>query len=422
MAAAARKSGDAPIQRDIKVTGTSTEGKMTMDTETTASSAVDDFLAGMVGGAANGILGADGNPLESDDDEVEDTDEEGEAEGETDEDEEADEETDEEEETEEEDEEEETDEEKAAAAAKAAAKAGRPPKKELVKVNDGKGSREVEIDFTDRPALVRYVQQAYGAMKLFNRERAAVARAEKAEAAAAEKAEQAAVAEDLETLLATEGEDAVVKHLTGKTVEEHLTRRAARTAWLKDPKRTDAEREELYKREAKEEVERQRAFDKKKAERASKQVSEKEADLDRKQLQAMVNPVFNKARFAGKIGDAALEQRLDSMMWNEIRLGIDEVYKSGVEELTPEIVAGIVKDARDTLGAGIDKQATKKAGKVLASKKAKAKNAAASAARKGGQALGKQNTGAPAEFDPMNLAHLTSAMFAEMHRKPKRRK
>lgn len=413
MAAAARK--EAPIQRDIQVSGTSTEGKMTMDTEATASSAVDDYLKGLSGGAPNGILGVDGEPVESDDpgDEQEETEEEDE---DTEEAEDGDEEADEEAETDEA--EGEAEEEVAAAAPKA----GRPPKVERVKINDGSGSREIEVDFTNREQMKRYVQQAHGAMKLYRRERAAVQRAEVAEASAKEAKELADVATDLEDMLATEGEDAVIKHLTGKTTEEHLTRRAARAAWLRDPKRTDAEREELYKREAAEEVARQRAFDKKKAERAAKTVSAKEAELDRKSVQAIVNPVFIKARFSGKLGDPVLEQRLDSMLWNEMRLGIDEVFASGVEELTPEIVAGIVKDARDTLGAGIEKQATKKADKVLASKKAKAKNAAASAARKGATALGKQNTGAPADFDPMNVDHLTSAMFATMTARPKKRR
>lgn len=371
----------APIPTSIDPGITSTEGAATTSDQESVTSAVDDFIEA-------------GDP--PDDEDLDDNPDDPDSEEESEEESEVDEETPE------------------------AGKKGPLPKIEKVRVNDGSGSREVDVDFSDRDTMRRYVQQAHGAMKLFRRgetmkRELAVAREE-----ATGLRESAEKGEVLEEILSTEGHDSLIKHLTGKTLREHQDVHDRRSRWLADKNTTPEMKEELFRREAAEEVKRMRDFDAKKAERAKTSSDQKTVVAETAALQARVNPIFDKYRYAGKLGDPAREHRLDSMIWNEARNELDSILESGVKELTPELIAGVFREARDTLGVVIEKQAVKKASDIRRKQAVKAKNAAASEARRGASRLSEQaNNGLTDQdfLDPSRLADLMSQSLHSRRRK-----
>src|SRR5690606_15660440 len=116
-------------------------------------------------------------------------------------------------------------------------------------------------------------------------------------------------------------------------------------------------------------------------------------------------------RFAGKLGNEAREHKMDTFLWKEMERELDELRSSGVKEITPALVAGILRDLRDTFGATITEQAAKQVKKSTAAKKAKAQRAAASAARKGASDLGTSARNSQRDFDPMDTDQLAAAMF-----------
>lgn len=90
---------------------------------------------------------------------------------------------------------------------------------------------------------------------------------------------------------------------------------------------------------------------------------------------------------------------------------------AGVKDFTPEIVAGVFRDARDTLGVVIEQQATKKADELRRKQKTKAQNAVASEARRGAESLAKQANAAPSDEDYLDPSRLAAMMFAQTRRR-----
>lgn len=311
----------------------------------------------------------------------------------------------------------------------AGAKPGRPPNKETVSVTDEQGRRGVEVDFTDRAKMRRYVQQAHGAMKLYAREQKAVARADAAEKLAASFKERADTQEAMETVFATEGVDGLLRRVTatkdlpgGKSLDDLLTERAARARWLADPSRKPAELETYYKREATEEARRVANLERAKIEQERSGVRKEQADALTAKLEAVVVPAYQKMRFHGKLGDPMREAKMDAFLWKELQTGLDSLFASGVKDISPETAVSLLQDAVDTLGGGMEQGAAVLADRKAKKAKANAQAAVATTARRGAQSLAQQ-AAAPtpdaAFFDSSSLADL---MFQSMQQGKNRRR
>lgn len=294
------------------------------------------------------------------------------------------------------------------------------PRYQEVRVNDGTGKRTIKVDFNDREQLIRYVQQAHGAMKMYRRAKDASSRAEQAESKLSTYEEKAKRWDELEELFASEGEEAVIERILQKPIDALVEERLQTLRWLSDPKTTPEQKAEYYRQQAEKKAERAIARAKRKEEEieARRAAAEQQAEIVR--LQSMVNPIFEKYRFAGKLGNEAREHRMDTLLWNEMQRELDELRKSGVQSITPAIVAEVLRDLRDTFGGTIQEQAAKQVKKTADVRKAKAQRAAASAARRSATDLGTATAKSQQEFDPLDTDQLISAMYRSMS--PRRRR
>jgi hypothetical protein len=109
-------------------------------------------------------------------------------------------------------------------------------------------------------------------------------------------------------------------------------------------------------------------------------VTAKSQEAEQKALQSVVNPVFEKYRFSGKLGDAEAEYYQDKALW---QLALDNLNELPEEKITPEAIESEFRKVSSTLRKVITKQADSKAKKVVESKKAHAQEAAATKAMSG---------------------------------------
>lgn len=249
---------------------------------------------------------------------------------------------------------------------------------EEIIITDDSGKKKLKVDWSDRERLKKYVQQAAG-MRKFQAER-----------------------DQLTTKLKTmEPEYQDLKKSWG-AIEEAFSREGIRglvNLLANDPQGYDrhlqAEVNRIRAREAAtpSELERMDLEEKLTLERREREMLQKkvEADLKRSQeerevaslksLEAQVHPVFDKYRFAGKLGDEVVEARLDQAVWDQALKRLEE-YPDDVQ-LSSTIIDREFRDVANSFRKIINKQAEVKAKQVVTSKKIAAQENAAVAAMNG---------------------------------------
>jgi hypothetical protein len=91
-------------------------------------------------------------------------------------------------------------------------------------------------------------------------------------------------------------------------------------------------------------------------------------------IKAEINPVFDKYRFSGKLGNPQHEHILDEMLWTNALKQLEN-YPENIE-ITPSIVNKVFRDYSSSLRELVNKQVDKKVSSVVASKKRHATEAA----------------------------------------------
>ena len=99
-------------------------------------------------------------------------------------------------------------------------------------------------------------------------------------------------------------------------------------------------------------------------------------------LESRVNPAFDKHRFAGKLGDANREHRLDKLVWNDAMESLSEYEEQGIE-ITPRLAEKAFKDAASLVRTEANRMADKKVSKAVKAKKRKATEHVQTAVAKG---------------------------------------
>lgn len=240
--------------------------------------------------------------------------------------------------------------------------------KEFITVSDDKGKRKIEIDYADRAAIKKAFEFAHGARKW---------QAERDHSRNELKQLQEqygsvrSTMDALEKAFAEGGEMGVIDLIAGKqgASEEFVKRQVARANFLETAK--PHEIEALQQRERLEKLERDLAK-KEQADREREQrvVSEREqAELNN--LQASVNPVFEKYRFDGQLGDEADEDLFDRMLWNTTMERLRPYEEQGVE-LSRELIDKEFGTVAMQLRKRLNVQAEKKAANVVEQKKKEA--------------------------------------------------
>lgn len=239
---------------------------------------------------------------------------------------------------------------------------------EVITVSDDKGRRKIKVDWNNKEKLKQYVQMAYGARKW---------QAERDQATQALKERDARNKERdgnwdlMNKVFAEQGEEGLIDLLRGK--------RGAYRELIK----SQVEREKLLERASPEEIEALQAREaqqtqareldriRKENEEFKKQVTEERERSEMGALQSKVNPVFDKYRFADKLGDPDDEQMFDEMLWTSALKRLEPYEEQGLD-ITPELVEREFKTVASAIRKRVGIQAERKASKAIEQKKQEA--------------------------------------------------
>lgn len=248
-----------------------------------------------------------------------------------------------------------------------------PGTKETITVVDENGKRRtVEVDFSNKEDLKKRIQSAFGAqngMRKFqlerDNERNAHATTRK------DRDDLKANWDKLEEIRQAQGIEGLVDVLEG--------RRGAYKDWLKQQidrhefvKNASPEEKELLETREREQVrDRELAKIRKENEEFRKQMTETKDQADMRSLESRVNPVFDKYRFADKLGSADDEHMFDEMLWNSALKRLEPYEDQGLE-LNPELIDREFRSVAQAIRRRISVQADKRVSKVIEQKKQEA--------------------------------------------------
>lgn len=241
--------------------------------------------------------------------------------------------------------------------------------KEVITVTDETGKRKkVEIDYSDKTAIKKAFELSSGARKWqADRDRAIRVAKEK-------EAEANKIKSDFQILdeaFKRGGAEEVVDLLSGRkgAFAEQVKKQLERAKFLE--RASPEEVEALTARELAEKQARDNEQLRKENEEFKKQMlTEKEA-TELRAVESRVNPVFNKYRFADKLGDADDEHMFDEMLWTTALKRLEPYEEQGLEitaELAEREFSAVASQIRKRIGV----QAERKASRAINQKKQEA--------------------------------------------------
>lgn len=249
---------------------------------------------------------------------------------------------------------------------------------EEILINEEGGRKKITVDWSDREKLKKYVHMAAG-MRKFQAERDQVMG--KLSQIEPEYKELKSSWEALENAFSQGGVKGLVNLLSGDQAgyEKHIQSEFARLKARETATPSELEKMDLEERLSIERRERERLT--KQVEESLKRSQEEREQASIKSLEAQVHPAFDKYRFAGKLGDEVVEQRLDKAIWDQALRNLEE-YPDNVE-LSSSLIDKEFREVSNSFRKIINKQAEQKAKKVVASKKVAAQESAATKAMNG---------------------------------------
>lgn len=253
-------------------------------------------------------------------------------------------------------------------AADPTAKSTAPAGKEYVTVTDDKGKRRIEVDFNNKDQLKKFVQMAHGARKWQAERDQAISKTKELETQYSSLKGNWDV---LEKAYQESGVEGLIDLLEGRpgAFQEWEKARLERYNFLQ--KASPAEKELFEARES--ESKRQREIDRirKENEEFKKSVQAEREAAEMRSLEGTVNPVFDRYRFADKLGDADTEQMFDQMLWDTSLKRLEQ-YEEQRVPITADLVEKEFKTVATALRKRINVQAEKKAAKAVEQKKQEA--------------------------------------------------
>lgn len=231
---------------------------------------------------------------------------------------------------------------------------------EYVKVADSDGrKKKLKIDYSDRKKIRQAYLQAAG-MRKFQAERDQLRK------------EFEGVKPDLDAVQKINetyekgGLQALVDLIGGEgSYQKHLQKELAKARIRESG--SDEDIRELERQEATERERRELEALRREREEFLKQSQAEREESERSRIKSMVEPSFNKYRFAGKLGDSSRESTLDRMIWRDAREELQALADSGTQ-LTPAVVDREFRRAAAALGATV-KEKAKLAQKKISDKK-----------------------------------------------------
>lgn len=249
---------------------------------------------------------------------------------------------------------------------------------EEITFTDHKGRRSVKVDFSDRDKVKKLASLAYGSRK-FQVERDQVKQelAKQVEDTAKLKADM----DKFETVYAKQGLKGLITMLEGpegldKFVKDY---KSEQEKW---EDMTPAERNaENRAREAQASAEKDRAS-KEDYEKRLAELDKRQTEADNKAFESKLHPAFDRYRFAGKLGDAIAEHRLDQAVWSQAMDALQPYEDKGVE-ITQAMIDKEFRKASQELSSIVNKQVDKKTKVAVQKAKTNAQSKAQATVSKG---------------------------------------
>lgn len=240
--------------------------------------------------------------------------------------------------------------------------------KEVITVTDETGrKRKVEIDYSNRDAIKKTYAMAAGMRKF---------QAERDQALSSRKDLEGKLSErekDWNTLEGAfqQGPEALFDLLSGRkgAFDEHVQKRQQRADFMKNA--SPEEIEALKSREQADLTRRELDKIRKENEEFRKSVSEEREQAETRALESRVHPVFEKYRFADKLGNSGDEHMFDEMLWNSALKRLEPYEEKGLN-LSPDIIEREFKSVAQAIRNRIGVQAEKKVSKTIDQKKQEA--------------------------------------------------
>lgn len=240
------------------------------------------------------------------------------------------------------------------------------PNKEVITITDENGKRKVEIDYSNRESIKKAFQLQHGARKWqAERDKALESKKSVESELGQVKSDWAKLDEAFQR-----GPEHLFDLLQGPGAFDKLVqKRQERAEFMKH-----ARPEQIQALEAQERAETQaKELDKirKENEDFKRQVMSEKDKAEEAALESRVHPVFDKYRFAEKLGNTQDEHLFDSMLWNTALQRLEPYEEKGIP-ITQELVDKEFRTVANALRSRINSQAEKKATKVVEQKKREA--------------------------------------------------
>lgn len=245
-----------------------------------------------------------------------------------------------------------------------------------VPVTDEKGKRKVKIDLNNTEQLKKTISAAYGFRKALAERDSVTAKLKDLEPKYTELKQGW---DTLENAYQNGGIEGLVDLLGGKKGYYSEWKRGELEKELRYQNASEAEKREFDLREKLEKLEKESSLREKRAAEEAERARTEREEAQLRSLESQVTPAFNKYRFAGTLGDASKEARLDKAIWDQA-LGNLEALPEDVQ-LTPQMIEREFKQIATEFRAIIGKQAQVQAKKVIENKKQAAQTQVAAAAK-----------------------------------------
>lgn len=240
--------------------------------------------------------------------------------------------------------------------------------KEVITVTDDKGKRKIEVDFGDKESLKKHIQMAYGARKW---------QAERDNALKTSKETESRLSElqsnwnQLEQIYQQGGIEQLVDVLEGRqgSYKARIKQEIDRAEFMK--RASPDEIENLKAREDQVKQGRELERIRKENEEFKKQVVQEREQAELRSIESRVNPIFEKYRFAEKLGNPDNEQMFDEMLWNSALKRLEPYEQQGLD-ISQELVDREFRNVSNALRKSINMQAEKRASSAVEQKKQEA--------------------------------------------------
>jgi hypothetical protein len=254
------------------------------------------------------------------------------------------------------------------ASSKAEANSKVSGEKEVITVTDETGrKRKLEIDYSNREQIKKMAAAAAGMRKFqAERDREIQSRKELETKLKERESDWGRLEEAFQ-----KGHEHLIDTLSGRqgTFQELINKEIDKREFLRN-----ASPEELQTMKAQEQAE----LTRKELEKIRKEneefkstVKQEREQAELRSMESQVHPVFEKYRFADRLGNAQDEHLFDEMLWNSSLKRLEQYEEKGLD-LSQELIEKEFKAVATALRNRIGAQAQKKASQVVAQKKQEA--------------------------------------------------